>query len=87
MARVQFELPDERINELEDLMKEAHINTKKDLFNNALTLLIWALNERREGRIIASVNEHENKYKELVMPILSNVPPRSNTNEGGRGQL
>jgi len=70
-ARVQFELPEAKIKELETLMKEAGIRTKKDLFNNALSLLEWAIKEKREGRIIASVDEKNQKYKEVIMPLLS----------------
>lgn len=73
MARIQFELTDEQLAELEKLMAESGTKTRKDLLNNALTLLEWAINEKKGGRIIASVNEKENKYKELVMPILANV--------------
>lgn len=71
--RVQFELSEERVKELENLMEETKTKTKKDLLNNALSLLEWAIDERKVGRIIASVNEKENKYKEVIMPILSNV--------------
>jgi hypothetical protein len=71
MARIQFELSEEKLNELESLMEETGVRTKKDLFNNALTLLEWAIAERKAGRIIASVDEKENKYKEIVMPVLS----------------
>jgi hypothetical protein len=72
-ARVQFELPENKIKELETLMEEAGIRTKKDLFNNALSLLEWAIKERREGRIIASIDEKNHKYKEVIMPLLSTI--------------
>ena len=71
MARIQFELTEEQLTELESLMQLSGTRTKKDLLNNALTLLEWALNEKKKGRIIASVDEKEQKYKELVMPILA----------------
>ena len=38
MVRIQFELPEEKMQVLEALMKEANISTRKELFNNALTL-------------------------------------------------
>ncbi len=76
MIRIQFELPEEKVEELDTLMKEAHITTRKDLFNNALTLLEWAIKERKTGRTIASVDEDNKKYKELVMPVLSAVAPK-----------
>jgi hypothetical protein len=78
MIRIQFELPEEKVRELEALMREAHISTRKDLFNNALTLFEWAVQERQSGRTIASVDEHNKKYKELVMPSLMAVAPESN---------
>ncbi len=72
-SRLQFEISKKRIGELEGLMKVTGIATKKELLNNALTLLEWAINERKEGNIIASLNEEGKAYKELVMPILSNI--------------
>jgi len=77
MVRIQFELPEEKVKELEALMEAAQITTRKDLFNNALTLFEWALQERKTGRTIASVDEENKKYKELVMPALSAVTPKS----------
>ncbi len=73
MTRIQFELSEDRNKELEALMEKTGTRTKKDLFNNALTLLEWAVKEKRTGRIIASVDERGKKYKEIVMPVLENV--------------
>ena len=73
MSRIQFELSDDKVAELEKLMAESGIKTKKELFNNALTLLEWAIKERRAGKTIASVDEKANRYKELLMPVLSAV--------------
>ena len=69
--RIQIDLDEKRFEEFEKLMKEAGVETKKDLFNWAFTILKWCLNERKNGRIIASVDEKENKYKELDTPIFS----------------
>jgi hypothetical protein len=67
--RIQFEISNNRLKELEALMDAAGVNTKKELLNNALTLLEWAIEEERKGRIIASLDEQTKKYRELVMPI------------------
>jgi hypothetical protein len=75
-AKIQLELPKERIAEIEDLMRRTNTATKKDFINNALTLLEWAIEERENGRIITSLDERNKSYKELVMPILSSVKPR-----------
>ena len=73
MVRIQFELPEEKVAELKKLMEESGIKTRKDLLNNALMLLEWAISERRAGRTIVSVDEKKNRYKEVLMPILSSI--------------
>jgi hypothetical protein len=76
VVRLQVELDREKNEELEAMMREGNVRTKKDLINSALTLLKWAMNERKEGRIIASVDEEKDTYKQLVMPILEVVKPQ-----------
>jgi len=71
LVKVQFDLPAERIRDIEAKMELTGTATRKDYFNNALTLLDWALTEKYKGHTIASVDERNNKMKELVMPILS----------------
>jgi hypothetical protein len=73
MYRVQFELPEAKIKDLEILMEDSGTPTKRELFNNALTLLEWAVKERKRGRVIASVDEKNERYSELQMPILSAI--------------
>jgi hypothetical protein len=70
MVRIQLDLPEEKVEELNEVMAKADIGTRKDLFNNALSLLAWAIKEREAGNIIASMNESAGTYKELVMPSL-----------------
>jgi metal-responsive CopG/Arc/MetJ family transcriptional regulator len=81
-TRIQLELPNDMVKHIEELMKEANVRTKKDLFNNALSLLEWAIKEKRDGREIASIDEKEKAYKEIVMPILSNVAKNSKKKTG-----
>jgi hypothetical protein len=70
IVRIQFEMPKDKADELEMLMKETGVHSKKDLFNNALTLLKWAIRETKRGNSIASIDEANGKYRELQMPIL-----------------
>ena len=74
MIRIQLDMPDERVKELDALMEITGSVTRKELFNNALTLLEWAVKEKKQGRSIASVDEQDKKLKELIMPALENVP-------------
>jgi hypothetical protein len=75
MVRIQFELPEDKAEELESLMELTSVATKKEFLNNALTLLEWAINERLKGRIIASVDEQNEKYREVLLPILARIKP------------
>jgi hypothetical protein len=72
-ARLQIDLDESQMDELSQMMREGKVRTKKDLFNAALTLLRWAMKERKAGRVIASVDEARDTYKELEMPVLSEV--------------
>jgi hypothetical protein len=71
--RVQLDFTADRIAELSRLMEECGIKTRVDLINTALTVLEWAISERKTGRIIASVDESNMRYKELVIPAFSAV--------------
>ena len=73
MIRLQFELSEDKVRELEALMKRTGVKTKTDFINNALTLLEWVIKEREAGRKIASVDDEQKSYRELVMPILSGL--------------
>jgi Arc/MetJ-type ribon-helix-helix transcriptional regulator len=75
LTRLQIELDEEKMKELEELMEEGKVRTKKDFINAALTLLKWSMRERRAGKIIASVDEEKDVYKEIEMPVLSEVKP------------
>jgi hypothetical protein len=43
MRRIQIEVPEDRAQELEQLKLELRIATLKDLINNALAILEWAV--------------------------------------------
>ena len=48
----------------------------KDLVNNALTLLEWAVDETAKGNEVAAVNENDSAYRVLVTPLLQHVAKR-----------
>jgi metal-responsive CopG/Arc/MetJ family transcriptional regulator len=73
VTRVQLDLPTDRVDQLDRLVNEAGFSTRKDLFNNALALLQWAVKEARRGRAIASVDEANDRFTELNMPFLSEL--------------
>lgn len=76
-VRLQFDIPEDRSKDLELLVSECGLSTKKELFNYALTLLEWAVDEIKEGHDIASVDRGNNKLHTLKMPIFSSVSKRT----------
>jgi len=72
-ARVQIDLPKLRVEALDRLAAEAGLATRKDLFNNALSLLEWAVKHVRQGHLIAAVDERTDRMIELHMPFLGNL--------------
>ena len=78
-TRIQFDLPEEQAEGLEILKDLGGVKTTKDLFNNALTLLEWAINEKKAGRIIVAIDEKNEVFRELVMPILDKAAKLSNS--------
>jgi metal-responsive CopG/Arc/MetJ family transcriptional regulator len=73
MVRIQLDLPDEQVAELDERMAETKLRTRKDFFNNALTLFDWAIKQKKAGRVIAAIDESQDVVKELLMPALENV--------------
>jgi hypothetical protein len=73
VIRLQVELEAAQMEELEKLADLGGLRTKKDLLNNALTLLKWAARQKTEGSVIQSVNRSEGTVKELEMPFLETL--------------
>jgi hypothetical protein len=70
-VRFQIEMPREKLEEIEQLMNECCIETRKEFFNNALTLLKWAVREKKLGHSIGSIDEARGRFRELQIPMLS----------------
>jgi hypothetical protein len=73
MKRLQFELSEKRIEELDSLVEQTGLKTRVQLINTAITLFEWAVREREAGRIIASMDEGQGRYKEIEMPGFPNL--------------
>lgn len=72
-TRVQLDLSPQMMARLNRLMEVCGIETRKDLFNNALALLEWAVSEVEKGNSIASINKESKHFTELKMPALSDA--------------
>lgn len=79
-VRMQFDVPYEKVQEIEALIKVCGFETKKDLFNNAITLLKWVVRHSQKGNVIAAVNETQERYTELGMPFIEHIRDISRNN-------
>jgi hypothetical protein len=71
--RMQFEVPAEKAKEIEALIRECGFESKKDFFNNAITLLKWVARHTRNGNIIASIDKGSERYTEFSMPFIEHI--------------
>jgi hypothetical protein len=81
-VRILLEFPEDQIKKIDRIMEKTNIKTRKEYFNNALTLLEWAIEVRERQEIVASVNRKAGQFSELRMPIFSNI--RVNIEENNR---
>ena len=73
VVRLQIELDQDQIRELDDLAEMGGLRTRKEFFNNAFTLMKWAVRERRQARSIGSLDQVGGTYRELTTPYLDSV--------------
>jgi hypothetical protein len=73
LSRLQFELSQDKLEEFERLRMEGSFETRKELLNNALTLLGWAIRHAQVGHTIAAIDEKSGKSYELAMPFLTHA--------------
>lgn len=73
IVKLSIELDEDKMKELETMMEEGKVRTKKEFINSALTFLRWAMREKKSGRIIGSLDEKSDSFKEIEMPVLSEV--------------
>jgi hypothetical protein len=74
--RYTIELSPEYQQVIADLMSATKLRTQKDLFENSIALMAWAVREVARGRLITSFDEDSKTYAELQMPALMSVGVR-----------
>jgi hypothetical protein len=70
LYKLQVELSDGQLEILNELQEAGDLRTKKELLDNAFTLLKWAVRQKREGNLIVSLNKETGAVRELEFPYL-----------------
>jgi len=71
--RLNFEINEDQMSSFKALQQRTGAGTMKDLVNNALTILEWAVDETAKGNEVAALNEDDKSYRILVTPLLQHV--------------
>ena len=82
--RVQIAMDEVGVGRLAWIKRQTGCSTLKEVFNNAITLLLWAVRQRMAGLTIAAIDEEKDEFRELQMPALDHAaehPMAEPTNE------
>jgi hypothetical protein len=71
--RLNFEFSEDQVNDLKALQQKTGSASMKDLFNNAMSVFDWTVDETMKGNEIASINPDHKNYRVLVAPPLQRV--------------
>jgi hypothetical protein len=58
---------------LDELQDIGQLRAKKEVLDNAFTLLKWAVQQKKEGRMIVSMERKTGSGRELELPYLQKV--------------
>jgi hypothetical protein len=70
-VRVQLDLNPQQMAFVTQLMASGGFDTRKDLFNNAVTLFGWAFREAQHGHVIGSLDRKTQAFTVVNMPVLA----------------
>lgn len=69
-VRVQIEMPEERLEDLDKLLSVTGISTRRELLDTALSMFEWAVDESRAGHLVAAIDAKAGRYAPLRDPAL-----------------
>lgn len=70
IVRMQFDIRRTQANLIDRLVDTCGLSSKKELFNNSMALMKWAVEETRKGRRIASYDPHTDDVELVALPAL-----------------
>ena len=82
--RIQLDLDPQGVEIIQELKQNTGLRTHKELFNTAITVLHWAVEQQLKGRIVASLDEESENYRELQMPALDRAAALGKSRRKGK---
>jgi len=71
IVRVQFEMPKEKLDDVERLRVQTALRTRREVFDNALTFFEWGVTASINGQLVAAIDEQNGEYQPILMPVLA----------------
>jgi hypothetical protein len=71
--RLQFEIADWQLSELDEFVENAGFGSRKDLMIHMIAMWRWAQKEIEQGKEIASVDLSKNLCRPLTMPAFEHM--------------
>lgn len=73
VVRIQFDVRRAHLDLIDELQEACGLETRKELFNNAVALMKWAVQARLSGRRIASYDPVGDDVEVVALPALDLV--------------
>jgi hypothetical protein len=70
IVRIQFDVRRAQLSIIDQLVEECGLSSKKELFNNSMALMKWAVQETKKGRRIASYGVENDDIEMVALPAL-----------------
>ena len=77
--KLQVEMTPAQLQLLDELQEAGDLRTKKELLDNAFTLLKWAVRKKQEGDLIISMDPQTGAMRELELPYLQRAKEKGPT--------
>jgi hypothetical protein len=87
LYKLQVELNPGQLEILNELQEAGDLRTKKELLDNAFTLLKWAVRQKQEGNLIVSMNKQTGAVRELEFPYLQRAAEKRPTDSVPSGTV
>jgi hypothetical protein len=85
--RLQFEMTQVQIANMQRLIEELSFGSRRELVNNAISLFKYVFEQRKRGLTLAAVDANSKIVREIVVPAFEEVLSEISQREGPCKQL
>lgn len=83
-VRIQLDLTASQAERYDQLVRDCELGSRKELFNVAMSLFNWAVQEVSKGNKVAAYDERDDHVETILVPALDAVRPKVAANDSIR---